>query len=109
MASNKTPFHPPLPKAVAIEYDVLNDAAPKISARGEGHVAEQIMALAFAHGIKVRKDADLVEILSVMEVDSVIPVEAYAAIGEILTYVYKANASHKLSVGPKRNTEDGQP
>ena len=108
MSNKNTPFRPPLAKAVAIEYDVLGDAAPRVSARGEGHVAEQIMALAFAHGIKVRKDADLVEILSVMEVDSVIPVEAYAAIGEILTYVYKANARHKLSVGPARSTEEGQ-
>lgn len=79
-------------KAVALEYDGSADAAPRITATGTGHVAEQILALAFANGVKVREDADLVEILSLLEVDSVIPVEAYAAVGEILSYVYRANA-----------------
>ncbi len=79
-------------KAVAVEYDPESGSTPVITASGAGHVAEQIMALAFAHGVKVREDADLVEILSVLEVDSVIPTEAFAAVGEILSYVYRANA-----------------
>lgn len=79
-------------KAVALEYLVDEDSAPRITASGQGHIAEQILALAFAQGISVREDADLVEILSVMEVDSVIPIEAYAAVGEILSYVYRANS-----------------
>lgn len=78
-------------KAVAIEYDKTKAPAPRVTARGEGHIAEQIMAIAFANGVKVREDADLVEILSVMEVDTLIPLEAYAAVGEILSYVYRAN------------------
>jgi flagellar biosynthesis protein len=79
-------------KAVALEYEAGKDTAPRITATGQGHVAEQILQIAFANGVKVRQDADLVEILSVLEVDSVIPIEAYAAVGEILTYIYKANA-----------------
>lgn len=79
-------------KAVALEYNAGEDSAPRITASGQGHIAEQILQIAFANGVKVRQDADLVEILSVLEVDSVIPIEAYAAVGEILTYIYKANA-----------------
>ncbi len=80
-------------KAVALEYDLAEDPAPRMVASGQGKVAGQILQIAFAQGIKVRADADLVEVLSVLEVDSVIPVEAYAAVGEILSYVYRANAN----------------
>jgi flagellar biosynthesis protein len=84
----------PAPKqqAVALKYEAGKDEAPRITATGQGHIAEQILQIAFAHGVKVREDAPLVEILSMLEVDSLIPLEAYAAVAEILSYVYKANA-----------------
>lgn len=82
-------------KAVAVEYDRNEEAAPRVTASGKGLIAEQILAIAFAKGIKVRKDEDLVEVLSKIEVDSPIPLEAFAAVAEILAYVYKANASMK--------------
>lgn len=93
-------------KAVALEYVAGEDAAPRITATGQGHIAEQILQIAFANGVKVRQDADLVEILSVLEVDSVIPIEAYAAVGEILTYIYKANASG-MRLHTHKRTEQG--
>jgi flagellar biosynthesis protein len=71
------------------------DTAPQITATGRGKVAEQILAIAFEHGVKVREDADLAEILAVLEVDSVVPVEVLATISEILAYVYRANAALK--------------
>lgn len=49
-----------------------------------------MLDIAFAHGVKVREDADLVEILAALDVDSDIPVEALAAVAEILSYVYRA-------------------
>lgn len=60
-------------------------------ASGTGSVAEQILNLAFAHGVRVREDADLVQILSALDIDMEIPPEAYAAVAEILVYVYRAN------------------
>lgn len=85
----------PVAKAVAIEYDREQDNAPRVTASGKGLIAEQILAIAFARGVKVREDADLVEVLSKIEVDSPIPLEAFAAVAEILAYVYKANAGMK--------------
>lgn len=79
--------------AVALKYDKEEDPAPRIVATGRGSVAEQILALAFANDVKVREDAELVEILSMLEIDSLIPLEAYAAVAEILSYVYRANQS----------------
>ena len=82
-------------KAVAIEYERGGDSAPRVTASGQGNIAEQILAIAFERGIKVRQDAELVEILSLVEVDSPIPLEAFTAVAEILAYVYKANAALK--------------
>lgn len=85
----------PVTKAVALHYERGVDEAPRVIASGKGAIAEQILAIADAQGIKVRKDADLIEILSTLEVDSAIPLEAFAAVAEILSYVYAANASLK--------------
>jgi len=76
--------------AVALHYDG-KDAPPKVVASGRGAVAEQILALAFANGVRVREDANLAEILAAVDVDTEIPLEAFAAVAEILAYVYRAN------------------
>ena len=78
--------------AVALQYDEQNTDRPTVVATGRGHVAEQILALAFANGVKVRQDADLAELLRVVDVGDDIPVEAFYAVAEILHYLYKANA-----------------
>lgn len=78
--------------AIAVE-EAKGTGAPRVTASGRGALAEQILEIAFARGVKVREDADLAEILSAIEVDSEIPVEALAAVAEILSYVYRANAA----------------
>ena len=88
-------------KAVAIEYERGTDDAPRVTASGRGAIAEQILQIAFDRGIKVRKDAELVEILSLVEVDSPIPLEAFAAVAEILAHVYQANAALKPRTGAR--------
>lgn len=119
MTENQPPYPPFVPdddalpkkrqKAVALEYERGKDSAPRITATGQGHVAEQILQIAFAHGVKVREDADLVEILSVLDIDSVIPVEAYAAVGEILSYVYRANSQAvNMKIQSPKDTEGGE-
>ncbi len=82
-------------KAIAIEYEKGVDEAPRVTASGKGAIAEQILQIAFDRGIKVRQDAELVEILSLVEVDSPIPLEAFTAVAEILAFVYQANALRK--------------
>ncbi len=69
----------------------LTDTAPRIVAKGHGAVAEQILQLAFATGVKVREDANLTEILEAIEIDTEVPLHALAAVAEILNYVYRAN------------------
>lgn len=86
------PAKPRRPVAVAIDYAPAHaDDLPRVTATGRGKVAERILKLAFASGVKVREDADLAQILSAVEVNSVIPLEAFMAVAEILAYVYRAN------------------
>lgn len=78
---------------MALKYEFGTQSLPKIVATGKGHVAEQILELAFANDVKVREDADLVQVLSAIDVESEIPIEAIAAVAEILAYVYRANGT----------------
>ena len=66
---------------------------PQLIASGRGALAEQILALAFANGVKVRQDADLAELLATLDLDTPIPPEAIVAVGEILEQVFAANRS----------------
>lgn len=79
--------------AVALHYDQRGARLPRVTASGSGAVAEQILAAAFAAGVKVREDVDLAEVLAAVELDSEIPLEALAAVAEILSYVYRANGA----------------
>lgn len=81
------------PVAVALQYEPETDNAPRVVAGGRGSIAEQILQIAFAQGVKVREDPDLAELLTAIEIDSEIPTEAFAAVAEILIYVYRANGT----------------
>ena len=95
--------------AVALKYIREHDNAPRVMAGGRGSIAEQILQIAFANGVKVREDADLAELLSAIDVDSEIPIEAFAAVAEILAYVYRANNTLHLytNEGDDPSTQEG--
>jgi flagellar biosynthesis protein len=93
-SEEETPKKPSVAKAVALKHERGEGIAPHIIASGKGAIAEQILEIAFSQGIKVREDADLTELLTQLDIDSPIPLEAYAAVAEILAYVYKANADY---------------
>lgn len=78
-------------KAVALEQQDGRRHAPKITASGSGTNAEKILRLAFDNNVKVRKDEELVEILSQFDVDSLIPIDALNVVSEILCHVYQEN------------------
>lgn len=83
-----------LPKiAIALKYDRNADQqAPRVVATGKERIAEQIIALAKEHDVEIRQDKPLADILSKLDIDSLIPFEAYASVAEILSYVYRKNA-----------------
>lgn len=77
--------------AIALSHELGGETAPRVTASGRGAVAEQILRVALEHGVEIRRDADLAEVLSTLEIDSEIPLEAFAAVAEILAYIYRAN------------------
>ncbi len=79
----------PAPRAVALRYDEARTGAPAVLAKGRNSIAERIQELAREHGIPVREDPDLVELLSACELGDEIPTELYRAVAELLAYLYR--------------------
>lgn len=82
---------PKIQTAIALTAGEDGDLLPRITAAGRGKLAEQILQLAFENGINVREDSALAEMLAKIELDSPVPSEAFLAVAEILSYVYRAN------------------
>ena len=78
-------------KAAALKYRRGKDSSPSLVAKGRGKVAEKIIEIAKAHGIPVKEDRDLVELLSVLDLYREIPPDLYKAVAEILAFVYSLN------------------
>ena len=81
--------------AVALEYDVGSREAPRVTAKGYGEIAEQIIAAAREHDIVIESNPHLAEALSGLELDESIPLELYEAVAEVIGFVLRA--SGKLS------------
>ena len=77
--------------AVALRYDPSEDKAPRVVASGRGPIAERIIELAKSHGIAVRENADLAQMLEAIGLGEHIPVAAFAVVAEILFYILQAN------------------
>lgn len=82
-------------KAVALGYEKDVDNTPKVLASGKGLIAEKIVELARENNIPLHSDADLVEILALLEIDELIPIEVYSVVAEILTHIYEKNEQQK--------------
>ena len=77
--------------AVALGYEPSQHNAPHVLAKGQGQIAEKIIQIAIDEGIEIRQDANLIQILKAVDIDSEIPLEAFAAVAEIISYIYQAN------------------
>lgn len=78
-------------KAVALRYRPIKDDAPKVIAKGDAIVAEKIIDIAIQHGIPIKEDPDLVEVLSKLDIEEKIPPNIYVAVAELLAFVYSLN------------------
>ncbi|HHI94958.1 MAG TPA: flagellar protein FhlB [Gammaproteobacteria bacterium] len=72
--------------AVALHYD--GKEAPRITAKGSGDLAEEIIALAKEHGIPLQEDAALISLLSKLDLGDEIPQALYTAVAEIIAFAY---------------------
>lgn len=81
--------HKKIMKAAAIKYDKTKGTAPRVVAKGKGETAQKIISLAKEHNLPIRRDEDLVELLSKVELDKEVPENLYKAVAEVFVFVYK--------------------
>lgn len=80
----------PTELAIAIEYDPETMDAPVVSAKGAGAVAQRIRQLALEHSVPIVERKELARYLyKNVDIGKPIPAEQYAAMAEVLRYVYQ--------------------
>ncbi|MGD8498100.1 MAG: EscU/YscU/HrcU family type III secretion system export apparatus switch protein [Chromatiales bacterium] len=109
---NDDPKQPPrTPKrklAVALDYD--GTGAPRVSAKGSGATAQEILEIAHRHDVPLRYDEDLVELLATVPLGEEIPEPLYVAVAEVLAFAYYL--SGRMPPRPvkiRTDTETGDP
>ena len=78
-------------KAAALRYDTDKESAPRLVAKGEGKTAENIIKIAELNDLPIKKDEDLIELLSNVELDKEVPDALYKAVAEVFSFVYKVS------------------
>jgi flagellar biosynthesis protein len=79
---------PNLPNAVALAYREQG-GAPRVVAKGNGAIAEEIIRRAREAGVHVHESRELVGLLMQVDLDREIPPLLYTAIAELLAWVYR--------------------
>lgn len=75
--------------AAAILYDRQLGGAPKVVAKGQNLIAEQLKTIAKEEKIPIIRNITLAQALNRVELESEIPEELYAAVAEVLNFVYR--------------------
>ena len=101
MAEERSDGKPDRRRAVALRYHSSEDASPRVLAKGQGEIAERIIALAASHGVPLHEDRDLVQLLGVLDLDVEVPPGLYRALAEVLAHVYRANAQLREEQGQR--------
>ncbi|MCW8894382.1 MAG: EscU/YscU/HrcU family type III secretion system export apparatus switch protein [Sulfurimonas sp.] len=76
-------------KAAALRYDAKKESAPRVVAKGQGQSAQNIIKIAQLHNLPIKKDEDLIELLSKVELDKEVPEALYKAVAEVFSFIYK--------------------
>jgi flagellar biosynthetic protein FlhB len=80
----------PTELAIAIKYEHEVMAAPVVVAKGAGLLAARIRRLALENGVPIVEKKPLAQLLyKEVEINHPIPAQMYAAVAEVLAYVYQ--------------------
>lgn len=66
-----------------------------VTAKGQGFIAEKIIALAKKENIPIKDDPDLVQVLSQVDLDEQIPPALYQVVAEIFSFIYYLNTKYR--------------
>ena len=90
----------PQAQAVALKYQQTGQgklsqtsnkkqkAAPKVVAKGQGDLAQEIIHLAESHGILVHQDEMLMQVLNTLDLGQEIPESLYHVIAELIAFSF---------------------
>jgi flagellar biosynthesis protein len=76
-------------QAVALSYDPESDHAPKVTAKGTGEIAKNIIETARNNSVPIQEDESLVELLSQINLNDTIPEELYRVVAELFAFIYE--------------------
>jgi flagellar biosynthesis protein len=79
----------PRRRAAALHYEHGRGGAPTLVAKGQGFVAEKILASAQQHGVPIHQDPALVEALSRLDLGEQIPTELFSAVATVIAFIYR--------------------
>jgi flagellar biosynthesis protein len=91
---------------VALHYDGVN--APRVTAKGRGTLADQILAIAEAHDIPLEKDPELTELLAQIPLGDEIPQALYLAVAEVIAFAYLLSGKMPPGYEPNAREDDDQ-
>jgi flagellar biosynthesis protein len=78
--------------AAALAYDsedARRSRAPRVVAKGQGHLADEIIERARAAGVPIHESRELTALLTQVDLDQHIPPALYVAVAEVLAWVYR--------------------
>ena len=84
------------PLAVALHYS--GSGAPRVVAKGGGHVAEKIIETARDHNVPLQEDAALASTLSKIELGREIPRDLYVAVAHVLAFAWSVSVKKNVEV-----------
>jgi len=73
--------------ACALRYDPDKDGAPRLLAKGTGHLAEKLKQIAKEEGIPILRDPSVARALHELEINTEVPKELYDAMVGVLKWV----------------------
>lgn len=76
-------------QVVALKYNVEQDHAPKVIAKGKGYVADELIKEAIRYNVPIQEDASLVQLLSQLEMNESIPEQLYEVVAEVFAFIYR--------------------
>ena len=89
----------PHKRAVALQYD--GEHAPRVTAKGDGYIGDQIIQLACENGVPLHADPELAAVLANIPLGEEIPDDLYVAIAEILAFIYYLEGEQRAAVARK--------
>lgn len=82
-------------QALAVQYDIDKDAAPKIVAAGKGVMADEILRLAEENRVPLFEDPTLADLLGKLSINKEIPKVLFPLVAEVLAFVYQLDRMAK--------------